>query len=419
MRTIVLDDDPTGTQCASDVEVLLTWNLNDLVDVLHENESVYVQTNSRSLNENQAIALAQQIKEQGEQVSNFLNEKILFVLRGDSTLRGHVFAESKVFFNKTSKMIFVPAYPDIGRVTINGEHWLISGDEALPVAETEFAKDPVFSFTTSFLPDYVREKSNLRGVRIDLAILRGEFGNLLKAISNAPTHSVILPDIETNADIDVLKAAINELLAGGEHLVVRCAAPLAASLAGVRSTKYLNGPILVGEFSTALIAGSHTEGSTEQLASIDALFGPSLTISTEIALNDPAQAAKRLIEVCLSKLAEMDFVAITTERIRKSEHSTLEHGDKVMKALVFVAQRIVDNCALIIAKGGITSAEIATHGVGAKKGRVLGQILPGISVWELRTSKFKKILYIVVPGNVGDSSTLVRVLEIAGFKSQS
>ena len=48
-RIVVLDDDPTGTQSARDVTVLLERSADALFDVLAVDRAVYVQTNSRAL----------------------------------------------------------------------------------------------------------------------------------------------------------------------------------------------------------------------------------------------------------------------------------------------------------------------------------------------------------------------------------
>ena len=42
MKTIVLDDDPTGTQCATGVTVLLRWDVSSLIEVLRTADSVYL-----------------------------------------------------------------------------------------------------------------------------------------------------------------------------------------------------------------------------------------------------------------------------------------------------------------------------------------------------------------------------------------
>ena len=61
----------------------------------------------------------------------------------------------------------------------------------------------------------------------------------------------------------------------------------------------------------------------------------------------------------------------------------------------------------LIAKGGITSSDLATKGLGVKRARVLGQILPGVPVWELGPeTKFPGLPYVVFPGNVGGPEAL-------------
>lgn len=67
----------------------------------------------------------------------------------------------------------------------------------------------------------------------------------------------------------------------------------------------------------------------------------------------------------------------------------------------------------IIAKGGITSSELATGALAIKRARVLGQILPGIPVWQPDSnSDYAGGAYVVFPGNVGDDGALLRALQI-------
>lgn len=62
---------------------------------------------------------------------------------------------------------------------------------------------------------------------------------------------------------------------------------------------------------------------------------------------------------------------------------------------------------VLVAKGGITSSDVATAGLGMKRAMVLGQILPGIPVWRLGSeSRFPGMKYIVFPGNVGGDKAL-------------
>ena len=75
-------------------------------------------------------------------------------------------------------------------------------------------------------------------------------------------------------------------------------------------------------------------------------------------------------------------------------------------------QRIQIAPRFILAKGGITASDIATQALNVKKAMVLGQILPGVPVWQLGTeSRFVGMPYIVFPGNVGDADSLASVVQ--------
>lgn len=67
----------------------------------------------------------------------------------------------------------------------------------------------------------------------------------------------------------------------------------------------------------------------------------------------------------------------------------------------------------VIAKGGITSSDIGTKALKVKKANVLGQIKPGIPVWQTgEESKFPQIPYVIFPGNVGEDTTLKETVEV-------
>lgn len=68
----------------------------------------------------------------------------------------------------------------------------------------------------------------------------------------------------------------------------------------------------------------------------------------------------------------------------------------------------------VVSKGGITSAEVARVAIGARRATVRGQVLAGVSVWDLRGRDGHPITYVVVPGNVGGSETLTATLTALG-----
>lgn len=409
MKTVVLDDDPTGTQSASGVRVLLECSADRIEEVLRDAESVYVQTNSRALNEADAVALVRRIRADGEEAARRLGVDIRFVLRGDSTLRGHVFAETEVFLDGDAVMVFVPAFPDGGRTTRIGVHYVNVGGRDLPAHESEYAADPVFGFSTGVLVDYVAEKSGRTAVSVPLATVRN--GGLATVLSTARPGSVLLPDAVDNADIRLIAEAVAAGGGAGRKIVVRTAAPVAAELAGVTSRELLRAPLLDEPQPTLLVCGSHTAGATAQLAPVIDQWGAPVVVDTTDALHDPDSAGRRAAEQVLAQLDTRSFAVLTSERDRASKHNTLSHGERIMTALTTAVRGALPHVSVVVAKGGITSAEVARTGIGATSALVLGQVRAGVSVWQLEDRDGRDILYVVVPGNVGDDDTLVEILD--------
>ncbi|MFD0556185.1 uncharacterized protein YgbK (DUF1537 family) [Stackebrandtia endophytica] len=408
IRTVVLDDDPTGTQSATGVHVLFSWDETSLRHAFTENPSVYVLTNTRSVDRSTAVALVSEIRDNARAAAASLGAGVRFVLRGDSTLRGHVFAESEQFMTSDSVMVFVPAFPEGGRQTLDNVHYVMIDGVATPVHRTEFAADPVFPFTSTTLADYVREKSSLTPVGASLSEVRSDA--LATMLEEAAAGSVVLPDVEDNDDIRRIGTAIREAAARGRDIVVRCGAPLAAELAGVVSTETFT-PAGAPPESVLLVCGSHTFAAGEQLRALEGRWGPSLTLSTPDAMADPAAAGRQLAARAKRRLADQPIVVIASERDRLPEHGTLHHGQRVMEALITCVETLVEHVDLVVSKGGITSAEVAQSGIGADSALVRGQIRPGISVWQLTDRNDRPLELVVVPGNVGSKDTLVDIID--------
>ena len=69
----------------------------------------------------------------------------------------------------------------------------------------------------------------------------------------------------------------------------------------------------------------------------------------------------------------------------------------------------------IVAKGGITSHDVAARGLGIRRAVVAGQLFPGlISVFHPAEAApaAAGLPYVVFAGNVGDDGTLAQVVDI-------
>jgi uncharacterized protein YgbK (DUF1537 family) len=88
-----------------------------------------------------------------------------------------------------------------------------------------------------------------------------------------------------------------------------------------------------------------------------------------------------------------------------------------MEAVIRVVQQVSRYCDAVIAKGGITSAQVAIDGLNAQSAYVCGQLEPGVSLWEICLSEERRIPYAVVPGNVGHDLTMVEVALKLGVRA--
>jgi uncharacterized protein YgbK (DUF1537 family) len=384
-----------------------------LLDAMRSEHAFYVQTNSRALDRAAAVTLVTDIGHAALSAASVLGLAApRFVLRGDSTLRGHVFAESDAFATDDSVMLFQPAFPAGGRTTENGVHYVQVDGRRVPAGDTEYALDPVFGFHSSRLVDYVREQGGSRPVvGVPIEALRSSDGNAIAAalLTTSP-GTVIAPDAVTDDDIRLIQRGLDKAWAAGRNVVVRCAAPLAAMCADVYANSLLSLPLPRPDGPVLVVCGSHTTGATSQLRSLRERFGINVALlDTRAALTDPDAAGTQLADCVRKDLRQRGVAAIATERDRRAGDNTLNHGERVMAALTTAVRHLRTDVAAVVAKGGITSAEVAHTGLVADTARVRGQLLAGVSLWELHAD-VGTVVYVVVPGNVGTADALVDVL---------
>jgi uncharacterized protein YgbK (DUF1537 family) len=74
----------------------------------------------------------------------------------------------------------------------------------------------------------------------------------------------------------------------------------------------------------------------------------------------------------------------------------------VSAALVAVVRGVKTRPAWIVAKGGITSSDVATSGLDVDEATVVGPLLPGVPLWRCGgSSRWPGLVLGVFPGNVG------------------
>ena len=110
-----------------------------------------------------------------------------------------------------------------------------------------------------------------------------------------------------------------------------------------------------------------------------------------------------------------DVALFTSREVRTGadDQATLAIGQTVSAALCAAVAALTAQPRYLIAKGGITSSDVATKGLGVRRAMVLGQLLPGVPLWELGAeSRFPGMRYLVFPGNVGSADALAEAVGI-------
>jgi len=428
---VVLDDDPTGTQTCYDVPVLTSWHTALIVEELAKKPSIlFVLTNSRSLGVGEAVELTLEIGKNVRDASAESGREIVVISRSDSTLRGHFPAEVEAIATaldmNDAVRVLVPAFIEGGRFTIDDVHYIVENEALVPVSDTPFARDVVFGYRHADLKMWVEEKSGGRVsasevVSVSLNDIRvggpTVVSDKLKACKPGGTCIV---NAASYRDLEVFVMGILLAEKSGQKFLYRTSATFVPLRAGLVSGKtFIPGKEDTNSAHGSLvIVGSFVPKTSSQLSWLIS-HGTFRTIEVNVLeiLNAESVASRLdgIIHQTNRWLASGEHVVIYTSRKLEAGHdsaSSLKINAVVSEFLVRIMKGISVRPRFIIAKGGITSSDIASKGLSAEKAMVLGAVIPGVPVWRMDIkSKFPDILYVVFPGNVGDDMALAEVFK--------
>lgn len=434
---IALDDDPTGTQAVRDVPVVTVWGEGDLSGLLEDPVRLgFVLTNSRSLDEADAIEVNREIADRVLVLARERGTNVELVSRSDSTLRGHLPAEISTLAEvcgvhgvAPDVLLLCPAFPEAGRITIDGTHWVGVEGGYLPVGASEFSRDATFGYASSFLPAWVEERTRGRiratAVRtVTLTDLRiGGAERVAEALDEVSSGTVVAADVAGDEDLVILALGIALVREGGRRILHRSGPSLLAPLVGQRRPEPLLAADLAGRMACRSVAGpvgggitvvgSHTSVSTAQLEQLlEAHPVTHVELDVDAVLADTDAEVTRVARALASYRNDGDVV-ISTSRARREADSaaaSLALSRRVSDALVQVVARTVAESqpSYVVAKGGITSSDVATRALGVRRATVIGQMIRGgLPVWQLPDdSRCPGLPYVIFPGNVGDRDTL-------------
>ncbi|MBW3612404.1 MAG: hypothetical protein KY392_00925 [Chloroflexi bacterium] len=414
---VVLDDDPTGTQTVRDLFVLTEWDIDRIARRLTD-PALFLSTNSRSLEEADAVDITRDAVRTALSAARQSGRPISLVSRSDSTLRGHFPAETLAIADAMgapdARVLLVPFFGEGGRVTVDDVHLLDRDGIRTPVAETEFARDATFAYRSSNLRDWVAEKYAAGGYSLpgveSLAIdtVRTGADAVAGALRALPGGGVMIANAETDPDVEAIALGALRAEDDGLPLVARTAASYVRARAGQPSAPSLVRDELDVRGPGLIVVGSHVPTTTQQMDVLTAehpeLAVHELDIGAVLA-RDP-RVTRRAAEALDEALGAGRTGIVATERHPRD--IGLAGGKAVSRALVETVRHVRHRPAWVIAKGGITSYDVARHCLGMAEARIAGPLLTGVPVWISGSGgRWPGVPLVVFPGNVGSRDSLL------------
>jgi len=430
-KIIVLDDDPTGSQTVHSCLLLTRWDVQTLrLGLADASPIFFVLTNTRALTPEEAATVTCEVCHnlkiaiETEGIDDFL-----VVSRSDSTLRGHYPVETDVIAQEVGPFdahFLVPAFFEGGRVTRDSIHYLMVDGVPTPVHETEFARDSVFGYHHSYLPDYVEEKTKgrIKAENVERFVLSDIRQGSLERLLNLSGNQCGVVDGETQADLDKFAADVLSAAAQGKRFLFRSAASILTSLAslGAQPVPPENMAQYVREGKPGVVlVGSHVKKTTqqlEQLLKLSDIVGVEVDVSH--LLEESASQRDSLLAKVVAAVGEIynsnKTAVIYTSReelVFKDVQTRLNFGAAVSALLMDIVRDLPKDIGFLISKGGITSNDVLSTGLDLRSARLLGQIIPGCSVVRTPSDhpQFPDLPVVLFPGNVGDADGLVTVYQ--------
>ncbi|MEM6590954.1 MAG: four-carbon acid sugar kinase family protein [Cyanobacteria bacterium P01_C01_bin.73] len=430
-KIIVLDDDPTGSQTVHSCLLLMRWDVDTLRLGLRDPSPIFfILTNTRALPAKNADQITRDVCQNLKQAIALENlQDYLVVSRSDSTLRGHYPVETDAIAEVLGPFdahFLIPAFFEGGRITRDSTHYLKVDGRDVPTHETEFAKDSVFGYSTAYLPDYVAEKTQgqIDASQVERMLLPEIRAGVLERLMQLTGNVCVAVDGETQADLDRFAQDLLTAAAAGKKFLFRSAASILTALAALPSQPVAAAAMRQYTRSRrpgAVIVGSHVKKSTQQL---NALLQLPRVAGIEVDVAQLQQAPDLTYPNLLRKTleqAQLAFEADKTPVIYTSREelmfpdiaSRLTFGSQVSALLMDIERGLPDDIGFLISKGGITSNDTLSKGLALQTARLLGQILPGVSLVRTPAThpQFPDLPVVLFPGNVGDIDALATVYQ--------
>jgi D-threonate/D-erythronate kinase len=423
MRHIaIIADDLTGASdsgvqfARKGLETQVIFDLEHFYTDIREMDAVVLDTDSRSVSQEVAY---EKVTEAAIQVKQSGFKHVYKKM--DSTLRGNLGTEIDAVMDKIQVdfAVVAPAFPKIGRTTLNGVHFL----NGVSIDQTEISRDPKCPVKESNLVKLFTSQSKRKVDLIPLETLRSGNKQVLSQIKSLLQEhiEIIVFDAVTEEDLQ----QIAEMMASSDYRVLWAGSagladylPKALSFS-VSSSKVLaipvtNKPVLLvaGSISKVTRGQVSTFNMNPQVAAVE-LNTVQAIASDEGSLQEIKRCRKELL-TAISVGSDVSLCASSSpEHVKSSKAAGAARGfdptevsNRIADILGEIASGIIQEAELqgVILTGGDTAKAVCRH-LGVSGIQLIKEIEPGIPLGKLVGNK--PLWVVTKAGAFGNENSLL------------
>jgi uncharacterized protein YgbK (DUF1537 family) len=390
----IVADDLTGAMDSSGYFAGLGFGTVVIMDPAYPSTAdvVVLTTNSRA--EDPGIARARTKQAMGSLAGRVIYKKI------DSTLRGNIGVELEAAIEELGcdKAIVAPAFPAVGRTTLDGI-LLVNG---VPVAETQFAQDPILPVKESSIPLLLAQSTGHQVGVVSLADVEAGPKSLYDTISRMPQKIVVCDVTDQSHLTGIAQAAAlaggSWLLCGSGGLARELHLLLNKPVSAVKSMGRPSGPALV-------VVGTRNQVAADQLSQAKERLGlPILNLEVEHLdqrnLAPVIEESNRLFDSGKGLALASTFARYAPE---------LKHTIPTIMAEIAVVLLNKNRFAGLFLSGGDIALEVCRR-LQVSAIIVHGEVEPGVPAGELVGGQFPGMRVVTKAGGFGTGEALVKSL---------
>jgi uncharacterized protein YgbK (DUF1537 family) len=244
-------------------------------------------------------------------------------------------------------------------------------------------------------------------------------------LQNVPAGAFVVINSVDYADLEIVALAVTEARPNGRSYLYRTGPSFVRALAGLTARAPLGPADIWPAGHTGghglIVVGSHVGLTSRQVAFAKAQGGL-IEIELEVSrVIGPGAHDDYVAAIGARARAELAganvLVSTSRDLVRGADAGTsLQIARDVSSAVAGVVRAAVTaRPCWIVAKGGITSHDVAVRGLGIRRAEVLGQLFPGmVSVFRpvKAAPEAVGVPYVVFAGNVGDEEALAVVVNL-------